>query len=67
MKKVLITGGSGTVGSSFIKNYYDDYKFYSYSRNEKMQVSLKRSLDKVELIMGSVEDRNSLLNAYSRV
>ena len=30
MKKVLITGGSGTVGSSFIKNYYDDYKFWGH-------------------------------------
>ncbi len=67
MKKVLITGGSGTVGSSFIKNYYNDYKFYSYSRNEKMQVSLKRSLNDVELIMGSVEDKNSLLNAFLTV
>ena len=67
MKKVLITGGSGTVGSSFIKKYYGDYKFYSYSRNEKMQVSLKRSLNDVELIMGSVEDTNSLLNAFLKV
>ena len=50
MKKILITGGSGTIGSSFIKNYYGDYKFYSYSRNEKMQVSLKRSFNDVEVI-----------------
>ena len=42
MKKVFITGGSGTVGEAFISNFYNQYKFYSYSRNEKMQVSLKK-------------------------
>ena len=63
MKKILITGGSGTIGSSFIKNYYDDYKFYSYSRNEKMQVSLKRSFDKVKIILGAVEDKITLSQA----
>ena len=25
--KILITGGAGTVGSSFINEYYNDYKF----------------------------------------
>ena len=67
MKKILITGGSGTIGSSFIKNYYDDYKFFSYSRNEKMQVSLKRSFNNVEVILGSVEDKLSLMKTISKI
>ena len=67
MKKILITGGSGTIGSSFIKNYYGDYKFYSYSRNEKMQVSLKRSFNDVEVILGSVEDKLSLMKTVSKI
>ena len=67
MKKILITGGSGTIGSSFIKNYYDDYKFFSYSRNEKMQVSLKRSFNDVEVILGSVEDKLSLMKTISKI
>jgi UDP-N-acetylglucosamine 4,6-dehydratase len=63
MKKVFITGGSGTVGESFIRNFYNKYKFYSYSRNEKAQVALKRKFPKIEIILGSIEDRLSLENA----
>ena len=35
MKKVLITGGTGVVGTAFIKKYYNKFKFYTYSRGEK--------------------------------
>ena len=56
MKKIFITGGSGTIGSSFIKKYYNKFSFLSYSRNEKMQVSLKRQFPEVEIALGSVED-----------
>ena len=38
MKKILITGGAGTVGSSFINEYYNDFEFYNVSRNE-MQIA----------------------------
>ena len=63
MKKVFLTGGSGTVGESFIQSFYSDYKFYSYSRNEKSQVALKRKFPNVEIILGSIEDKLSLQNA----
>ena len=62
MKKVFITGGSGTVGSSFIKKNYNQYKFYSYSRNEKSQVELKRKFPAVEIILGSIENRTFLID-----
>lgn len=67
MKKVLITGASGTVGTAFIKKYYNNFKFYSYSRNEKMQVSLKREFDNVEIILGSIEDKYNLFNTFSSI
>ena len=67
MKKIFITGGSGTVGTSFIKKYYNKYHFFSYSRNEKMQVSLKRKFDKVEIILGSVEDKFALSSSIARI
>lgn len=66
MKKIFITGGSGTVGSSFIEKYQEKYKFYSYSRNEKMQVSLKRRFPSIEIILGSVEDNLMLHNAIAK-
>ena len=58
MKKIFITGGSGTVGTAFIKKYYNDYKFYSYSRGEKSQVSLKRKFPNIEIIIGGIEEKN---------
>lgn len=67
MKKVLITGGSGTIGTAFIKEFYNLYHFISYSRNEKKQVSLKRSFENIELYMGSVEDKHDLINTFIKV
>ena len=29
MKKVFITGGTGTIGKAFISTFYDRYKFFS--------------------------------------
>jgi UDP-N-acetylglucosamine 4,6-dehydratase/5-epimerase len=67
MKKVFITGGSGTVGMAFIELYYEKYKFFCYSRNEKMQVSLKRQFPNIEIILGSVEDKLALLTSVAKV
>ncbi len=63
MQKVFITGGSGTVGSAFISEFYDKYEFISFSRNEKMQVALKRNFPEVEIILGAVEDKIALVNS----
>lgn len=63
MEKIFVTGGSGTVGSSFIEYNYDHYQFMSYSRNEKMQVALKRKFPKIDISMGSVEDAVDLKSA----
>lgn len=67
MKKVLITGGSGTIGAAFIKEFYRKYQFISYSRNEKKQVALKRTFQDVELYLGSVEDKHALINTFIKV
>ena len=67
MEKILITGGSGTVGESFIENNFDKYEIYSYSRNEKAQVALKRKFPKVNIILGSVEDKYDLDNSLNKI
>jgi len=66
-KKVFITGASGTVGKAFIKEYYDLYDIYSYSRNEKSQVALKREFPNVEIIIGSIEDIHTLECAIAKL
>ena len=67
MKKIFITGGSGTVGRSFIKKYYNDFKFYSYARGEKSQVALKRLFPKIEIIIGGIENLNLLTSEIIKV
>jgi UDP-N-acetylglucosamine 4,6-dehydratase/5-epimerase len=67
MKKIFITGGTGTVGKAFIGKYYNDYIFYSFARNEKQQVSLKRTFPKIEIIMGGVENYAHLQTEISKV
>lgn len=59
-KKIFITGASGTVGKAFIKEYNELFDIYSYSRNEKSQVALKREFPNVEIIIGSIEDIHTL-------
>jgi UDP-N-acetylglucosamine 4,6-dehydratase len=67
MKKIFITGGSGTVGKSFIKKYYKNYKFYSYARGEKAQVALKRLFPEIEIIIGGVENLNLLTSEIIKI
>lgn len=65
MKKILITGGSGTIGSAFINKYSKDYSILSFARNEKSQVSLKRKFPEIEILLGSVENSHELEYAYT--
>lgn len=67
MKKVLITGGVGTVGTAFFKKYYDLFEFYSYSRNEAQIVELKRSYPKVNCIIGDILNLDNMTNVFERV
>ena len=51
----IVPGGIiNNQGDNFIKKYYNKYHFFSYSRNEKMQISLKRKFDKV--LLGSFKN-----------
>ena len=34
MKRILITGGSGTVGASFIEHYQEKYEFFSQPKRK---------------------------------
>ena len=67
MKKVLITGGSGTVGVAFIKTFYDRYQFFSYSRNETKQAALKVDFPRINLVAGSIEDKAALITVFTAI
>lgn len=68
MAKLLITGGTGTVGLAFCKYAIDNNLFDSIvmlSRNEKNQVVAKRHLNSniVSFILGDIKDRDTVKNA----
>ena len=68
-KRVLITGGSGTIGRAFIRNYYNDLiSFYSLSRNENAQVELSRDYPKIPLqFLGNIEDKLTVYRAFEEI
>jgi UDP-N-acetylglucosamine 4,6-dehydratase len=68
MKKLIIIGGTGTVGLSFCKYALKNNMFHSitiFSRNEKNQVIAKRDLDSplVNFVIGDIRDKDALRNA----
>tara|TARA_R110000744_G_scaffold81664_1_gene160370 strand:+ start:1488 stop:2405 length:918 start_codon:yes stop_codon:yes gene_type:complete len=67
MKRVLITGGTGTVGTAFIKKYYSKYKFYNVSRNENNIAELKQNYPKVESHVGDILDSEHLINIFEQI
>lgn len=64
MQKVLITGGSGTVGSAFIARYRTQYDFAIVSRNEKNQYDIKNRFPATKLFLAAVENREDLFRVY---
>lgn len=67
MKKILITGGSGTVGTAFIEKYYNKYKFYNISRNEANLAKLTQYFPKVKSHVGDILDLEHLISIFEQV
>ena len=66
MKKILITGGSGTIGKAFIRTF-PQYEYYSISRNEKFITDLLREHPKVKNYVGNIEDKNFLIQTFKKI
>jgi len=67
MKKVLITGGAGTVGSSFIEQYYNEFEFFNVSRNETQIAKLKQNFSNVKSFLADICDLDSMINIFETV
>ena len=63
--KVLITGGTGTVGKALISQ--NDNEYISISRNEENIAKLKREYLNVKCYVGNIEDKSLLLRVFKDV
>ena len=63
--KVLITGGTGTVGKALIAQ--NDNEYISISRNEENIVKLRREYPDVKCYVGNIEDEGLLLRVFKEV
>jgi len=65
-KKILILGGTGALGKSLIKRYYDNNDIIVFSRDEHKHVDLLKKYDKLESYLGDIRDKSSIENALVR-
>tara|TARA_R100000700_G_scaffold40107_1_gene54766 strand:- start:424 stop:1326 length:903 start_codon:yes stop_codon:yes gene_type:complete len=63
--KILITGGTGTVGKAIIAQ--NDNEYISISRNEENITNLKREYPNVKCYVGNIEDKSLLLRVFKEV
>jgi len=63
--KVLITGGTGTVGKALISQ--NDNEYISISRNEENIAKLRREYPNVKCYVGNIEDEGLLLRVFKEV
>ena len=64
--RILITGGSGTIGKAFIKEF-PEHTYYNVSRNEKFLTDLLRECPDVKNFIGNIEDTGFLMRVFNSV
>ena len=67
MKKVLVTGGTGTIGSAFIEQYENKYRITCLGHSEKRLRELVIRTGSLPAFLCPVEDRQSVFTVYERV
>ena len=65
--KVLITGGTGTLGKELIKKFYKEWDITVFSRDELKQAQLQAIYPKVKFIIGDVKDYQSVSKAVRNI
>lgn len=66
-RRCLITGGSGTVGMSFMKEYEHEFEFYNVSRNESYISELAQQCPNTKSFVADIRDPDRLNNLFLKV
>ena len=64
--RILITGGSGTIGKAFIREF-PEHTYFNVSRNEKFLTDLMREYPKTKSYIGNIEDEGFLIRVFKDV
>lgn len=59
-KKIVVIGGTGSLGHCLAKRFYESNKMYTYSRDELKQWKMKNEYPKMGMIVGDVRDQTSV-------
>lgn len=58
--KIIIFGGTGTIGSGLVSSYYDKEDLYIVSRDEMKHWEMKKKFPKANFLNGDIRDRNRI-------
>jgi len=64
-KKILILGGTGALGKTLTKRYYDHNKIIIFSRDEHKHVYMQREFPNAIYQIGDIKDKESILQALN--
>lgn len=63
MEKVLITGGTGTIGKELLRNLYNEWDIYILSRDEFKQAKLRAIYPNAHFIIGDIREYQTVSKA----
>lgn len=64
-KKILILGGTGALGKTLTKRYYDNNQIIIFSRDEHKHVYMQREFPKAIYQIGDIKDKDSILQSLN--
>ena len=65
-KRILIIGGTGALGRTLVKRYYDDNDVIVLSRDEHKHHRLKQVYPDIRNMIGDIKDKSSIKNCLIR-
>ena len=65
-KRIMILGGTGALGKTLLKRYYNSNEILIFSRDEHKHVDLLKEYDNIESNLGDVRDKNSIRNSINQ-
>lgn len=60
MAKILITGGTGSFGSAFVRRYHTEHELTVFSRDENKQHEMRLKFPDVHYELGDIRDRQRI-------